>query len=200
MIFKVLSVATMFFLLSGCEIVGALNNGDFKKTEVIELSGPLCVLTPKQADKLENCNIDYWMNYWSGVNKLTWPQRKAEIENLSETAPNTLKKVLLCQGKGTPYQDRLRAQTWLTEIMPLFTNEMREFVKTAVFQPSQELLELESALVTLSKINTNQSNRVEDQEQVIEQQKNQIAEQKSQIEQLLKIEASIMNNAKGDSK
>ena len=200
MILKFLFVVTMFFLLSGCEITGILSDGELNKTEVIELNGSLCVLTEEQADKLENCNLDYWVSYWSGVNNLSWPQRQDEINNLSETAPHTLKKVLLCQGKGTPYQNRLRAQTWLTSIMPMFTDEMREFATTAIFQPSQELLELESALVTLSKINTNQSNLVDEQQQLIEEQINQIEEQKNQIEQLLKIEASIMSNAKGDNK
>lgn len=200
MILRVLIGVTMSFLLSGCEIIGRLSDGEINTTEVIELTGPICVLKAEQADKFENCNIDYWIHYWASVDNLTWPQRKAEINNLSETAPDTLKKVMLCQGKGTPYQNRLRAQTWLMSIMPAFTDEMHKFVTTAIFQPSQELLELESALVTLSKINTNQSNRVEEQQQIIEQQTNLIEEQKSQIEQLLKIEASIMNNAKGDSK
>jgi hypothetical protein len=197
----------MCFLLSGCELTDILNDNKVTKNEIIELTGPFCVFTKEHGDKFENCNLDYWIHYWAGVDNLTWPQRVAEINNLSETVPNTFKKVLLCQGKGTPYQNRLRAQAWLISIMPAFTYEMREFVTTAVLQPSQELLELESALVTLSKINTNQSIRVEEQQELIdqktneiEQQINQIEEQKSQIEQLLKIEASIMSNAKGDSK
>jgi hypothetical protein len=199
MIFKILPVVLMLMLLSGCEILDLMSNTEVEKTKIFEPTPRMCVLTPDQEDSLENCNIDYWMRYWSGVNNLTWPQRRAEINNLSETVPDTLKKVLLCQGKGTPYQNRLRAQTWAISIMPALTDEMRELFSVAVFQTSQELLELESALVTLSKINTNQSNRVEEQQQLIEQQQNQIERQKNQIEQLLNIEASIMDNSKGDN-
>ena len=199
MILRVLPVALMLFLLSGCEILALMNDEEVKITEINKTSARICVLAPEQVDKLENCNIDYWMRYWSGVDTLSWPQRRAEIANLSGTVPDTLKKVLLCQGKGTPYQNRLRAQTWAISIMPALTDEMRDLVTVAVFQTSQELLELESALVTLSKINANQSNRVEEQQLLIEQQKGQIERQKSQIEQLLNIEASIMDNSKGDN-
>ncbi|MFT5676223.1 MAG: hypothetical protein ACI808_002164 [Paraglaciecola sp.] len=199
MILKVLPVALMLFLLSGCEILDLLGDAEVEKTEIIIPSSRICVLAPEQVDKLENCNIDYWMGYWAGVDTLTWPERRAEIDNLSGTVPDTLKKVLLSQGKGTPYQNRLRAQTWAISIMPALTDEMRALITVAVFQTSQELLELESALVTLSKINTNQSNRVEEQQLLIEQQKDQIERQKNQIEQLLNIEASIMDNSKGDN-
>ncbi|MFT4938221.1 MAG: hypothetical protein ACI88A_001245 [Paraglaciecola sp.] len=199
MILRALPVALMLFLISGCETLATLNDGEVKTTEITSPFVRICVFAPEQMDKLENCNIDYWMRYWSEVDALTWPQRQAEIDNLTESAPDVLKKVLLCQGKGTPYQDRLRAQTWAISIMPALSDEMRTLLTVTVFQTSQELLELESALVALSKINSNQSNRVEEQQQLIEQQQNQIERQKSQIEQLLNIEASIMDNSKGDS-
>ena len=54
--------------------------------------------------------------------------------------------------------------------------------------------------MTLSKINGGQSTRIEEQQALVDQQREQIEEQRSQIEQLLKIEASIMDNAKGDPK
>ena len=60
-----------------------------------------------------------------------------------------------------------------------------------VYQPSQDVLELESSLVTLGRLNSNLSLANEEQKIMIEK-------QKSQIEQFLKIEASIMANDKGD--
>ncbi|MDP5039333.1 MAG: hypothetical protein NWQ26_00465, partial [Paraglaciecola sp.] len=89
------------------------------------------------------------------------------------------------------YNDRLRAQRWIEILLPELSEEMQQFVKVMVYQPSQDLLELESALVTLGRVNSNLSQANEEQKLMIEKQKNQ-------IEQLLKIEASIMANDNGD--
>jgi hypothetical protein len=150
------------------------------------------VFTSNQNTQQDNCNISPWLHYWSDVNTITWPQRKARIETLGDGPADTLKKILLCQGKGTPYQNRLRAQGWAESLKSHITSEMQHFLTIAIYQPSQELLELESALVTLSKINANQAGRIEEQQILQEQQKNQ-------IEQLLNIEAAIMDNSKGDT-
>ena len=77
---------------------------------------------------------------------------------------------------------------------------MQDMLSVMIYHPSQVLLESESAVVTLSKINGGQSTRIEEQQALVDQQREQIEEQRSQIEQLLKIEASIMDNAKGDPK
>jgi Trp operon repressor len=74
----------------------------------------------------------------------------------------------------------------------MLSDDMQQFVTVAIYQPSQELLELESALVTLSEISTNQADRVKEQQRLLDQQQNQ-------IELLLKIEASIMDNTRGDN-
>lgn len=184
---RILLVATLLTLASGCQILGQLTG---TAPQSIQSAG-FCVFVDQDVEQGPNCDVDNWLRYWSAVNTMIWPERKAQIENLSEEPADTLKKVLLCQGKGTPYQDRLRAQGWLTSLMPVLSDDMQQFVKVAIYQPSQELLELESALVTLSKISTNQANRVEEQKLLLDQ-------QKDQIEQLLKIEASIMDNTKGD--
>jgi hypothetical protein len=57
----------------------------------------------------------------------------------------------------------------------------------AIYQPSQELLEMESVLVTLGKINTQQSSD-------IEQKILMLNKQQDQLEQLLNIEKSIMES------
>jgi hypothetical protein len=102
-----------------------------------------------------------------------------------------LKKILLSQGKSTPYQDRLRAQGWVESILPKLSQHMRRFILIALYHPSQDLLELESALVTLSKINTQQSFKIEEQQLLLKK-------QQSQIDQLLNIEASIIQGIEKD--
>jgi hypothetical protein len=139
-----------------------------------------------------NCNIAFWLNYRSKLETLNWQKRKEEIERLKFDPNAMLKKILLSQGKDTPYKDRLRAQNWIESLYPQLTNEMRQFLAVMVYQPSQDLLELESALVTLGRVNSNLSQSNEEQKLMIEK-------QKSQIEQLLKIEASIMANGNGDN-
>jgi Trp operon repressor len=185
---RILLVATVLVLVSGCQIRGQVDDTTGWGVE----SKDICVFVDQDIESGPNCNADIWLRYWSAVNTMTWPERKAQIESLSEDPEDTLKKVLLCQGKGTPFQNRLRAQSWLTSLMPMLSDEMQQFVAVAIYQPSQELLELESALVTLSEISTNQADRVEEQQRLLDQQQNQ-------IELLLKIEASIMDNTRGDN-
>jgi hypothetical protein len=68
---------------------------------------------------------------------------------------------------------------------------MRRFILVALYNPSQGLLEMESALVTLSKINTHQSSNIEEQQLLLNK-------QQSQIDQLLNIEASIIQSIEED--
>ncbi|MFT4993537.1 MAG: hypothetical protein ACI965_000557 [Paraglaciecola sp.] len=198
---RVLLLAGLMTLVGGCQSFGEYID---ERAERVQAPG-ICVFVDTDDDWADNCDVNFWLSYWSAVNTMTWTERKAQIENLSEEPADTLKKVLLCQGNGTPYQDRLRAQGWVTSLMPMLSDNIQQFVTVAIYQSSQELLELESALVTLGKISTNQAIRVEEQRLLSGQQKNQIEQQKllldqqqSQIEQLLKIEASIMDNTKGD--
>jgi hypothetical protein len=193
--------ATVMTLVSGCQILEQFDKQAAKSLPPTDS----CILVGHDVEQGQYCKVDIWLRYWFEVNAMTWPERKVQIENLSEEPVDTLKKVLLCQGIETPYQNRLRAQGWVTSLRPMLSDDMQQFVTVAIYQPSQELLELESALVTLSKISTNQANRVEEQEllsgqqrKIIDQQNLLLDQQKHQIEQLLKIESSIMDNTKGN--
>ncbi len=97
-----------------------------------------------------------------------------------------LKKVLLSQGKGTPFQDRLRAQAWVESLLPKLSQQMRRFIVVALYHPSQDLLEMESALVTQNEISTYQTLHIEEQQILLDK--------KSQIDQLLNVEASIVQS------
>jgi hypothetical protein len=198
---KTLSISLLALALSGCEMLASFpqeehhtNPQEEHHTNEVNVSAnSYCLYSDPQVDDEYNCQLSYWLRYWLDADDMTWEQRKAEIALLTDSAQDNLRKVLLCQGEDTPYQDRLRSQVWATNLIKDFDGGMQDLLTVMVYLPSQALLELESALVTLSKINGAQSMRIEEQQELVDQ-------QRSQIEQLLKIEASIMDNTKGDPK
>lgn len=191
------SKLTIIFLclsLSGCELINR-----YKIVEVEQQSQEVtekpdidrfCVVADVDPLYDNNCDLSYWLSFWIDNNNRSWVQRKSAIAMLGDGTFDKFRKILLSQGKGTPFQDRLRAQTWLDELIPAVTPWMQSFLKVLVYQPSQEMLEFESALTILSRLNGNQSEELEEQLQ-------QIREQQQQIEQLLKIEASMMEKREG---
>lgn len=192
-----MSLSVLIMTLSACQLVppGLQEPVTTERTVYRDQLTPsqFCLYQTSKGEDEYNCQADYWLRYWLDADDMIWAQRQAEIELLSDTPQDKLRKVLLCQGEDTPYQDLLRAQIWAAELIKEFDGGMQELLSVMIYQPSQVLLEAESALVTLSKINGAQSTRIEEQQELI-------VEQRSQIEQLLKIEASIMDNTEGDPK
>ena len=185
--FKLLVVSCVIFFFTSCELLPSINSS---KIPVEELNNqPICVWVKSSKDN--NCKIEYWLQYWAEIEDMSWPERKKQIDVLSEKDADVLKKVFLSQGKSTPYQARLRAQSWVQSLLPKFSLRMRSFMLVAIYNPSQDLLEMESALVTLSKINTHQSFNIEEQQLLLNKEQNQ-------IDQLLNIEASIMESIEED--
>lgn len=182
-------------VLFGCELLPTAPPQIGNRGSIVNSS--ICIwkakvsMEPENQKKSVDCTIEPWFKYWSQINANTWPQRKLMIEGLSDRPSDVFKKVLLSQGKGTPYQDRLRAQLWLKSLLPMFSQEMADFIQIALHQPSQELLEMESALVTLSQSKANGDKQIEQQRILLDQ-------QTKQIEQLLNIEASIIDSEQGE--
>lgn len=184
---KLLVVFSTLILLTSCEMVQSLK---IPKTSTdVPKNIPLCVW--KNSSQINNCKIEYWLRFWYEIEDIAWPERKKQIDALSEEDADVLKKVLLSQGKSTPFQDRLRAQGWTESILPKLSQQMRRFILVSLYSPSQDLLEMESALVTLSKINTHQSFNIEALQALLKK-------QQSQIDQLLNIEASIIQSIEED--
>ena len=182
-----LVVLSTLILFTSCELLQSLKTS--KSTPDLETNQAICVW--ENSSETNDCNIEYWFRFWSEIEDISWSQRKMKIEALSEKDADVLKKILLSQGKSTPYQDRLRAQGWVESILPKLSQQMRRFILVALYHPSQDLLELESALVTLSKINTRQSFNIEEQQILLNKKQNQ-------IDQLLNIEASIIQSIEED--
>lgn len=180
-------VTIMF--ISSCELLPSDKQKSAKKA--IHLS--ICVWSESNEQQENDCDLDPWLRYWAAVENESWPQRKKLIDELSDNRTDLFKKVLLSQGKGTPYQSRLRAKIWLEALLPKFSKEMSDFILVALYQPSVELLELESAIVTLSKLTTRQDTKLVEQQLLLDK-------QSTQIEQLLSIETSIMESKQKDNK
>ena len=191
---KLLIVMTNVIWLSSCGMLQPQKNAP----DVIEITEnqPVCIW--KNASSEDECEIEYWLTFWYEIEEVSWKERKSQILSLSEQDSDLLKKVLLSQGKSTPFQDRLRAQNWVETILPKLSQHMRRFILVALYQPSQDLLEMESALVTLSNINTHQSTTIEEQQTSLNKQQTLLDKQQNQIEQLLNIETSIIQNNEKD--
>ncbi|MFQ3197452.1 MAG: hypothetical protein ACI8R9_000868 [Paraglaciecola sp.] len=189
---KIFSISLLVLALSGCQMLSSFPQNEHNTNDV-NVSHSFCQYIEPSVDDEYNCQLSYWLRYWLDADDMTWEQRKAEIALLTDSAQDSLRKVLLSQGGYTPYQDRLRSQVWAGNLIKEFDGGMQDLLTVMVYQPSQALLELESALVTLSKINTAQSNRIEEQQELVDQ-------QHSQIEQLLNIEEAIMDHTKGELK
>jgi hypothetical protein len=189
---RILSISLLVLVLSGCQMLASLSQKEHN-TNNVNVSHSFCLHLEPLVDDEYNCQLSYWLRYWLDADDMTWDQRKAQIALLTDSAQDSLRKVLLSQGEYTPYQDRLRSQVWTANLIKDFDGGMQDLLTVMVYQPSQALLELESALVTLSKINTAQSIRIEEQQELVDQ-------QHSQIEQLLNIEEAIMDNTQGAPK
>lgn len=191
---KLIVLLSALILFSSCELLPSSNSTQLN-TKTPE-NQPSCVW---ETPSVENhCRIEFWLQFWAKIEDMSWPERKAQIAILTDQDDDVFKKVILSQGKSTPYQDRLRAQRWVETILPKLTQPMQRFITVALYYPSQGLLEMESALVTLSKINTHQSFNIEEQQTQLNQQQILLDKQQSQIDQLLNIEASIMQSIEED--
>lgn len=184
---KLLVMFSTLILFTSCELVQSLKV--LQTSEEVLGNEPLCVW--ENSSQGNDCKIEYWLRFWYEIEDIQWPERKKKIDALSEEDADVLKKVLLSQGKSTPFQDRLRAQSWIESILPKLSQQMRRFILVALYSPSQDLLEMESALVTLSKINTHQSFKIEELQTLLKK-------QQGQIDQLLNIEASIIQSIEED--
>jgi hypothetical protein len=180
---KICLVSLILLLFNSCESLQS--NPVQNKPEEKQQNSQLCIW--HETSKIDDCDIVYWFKYWSDIDEISWPERQKLITDLTDQDEDILKKILLSQGKNTPYQNRLRAQTWAVSLFPKLSESMRKFIQVAIYQPSQELLEMESVLVTLGKINTQQSSD-------IEQKILMLNKQQDQLEQLLNIEKSIMES------
>ena len=182
---KIFIILALVILLNGCHLLPHDKTTELPKTTL--------VLCPKDEFSINEkpCELLPWLQYWIDASQLSWPARKAMITDLSPQTSDldSLKVILLSHVNDTPYQTRLRAQTYAQKLQNNQREAMSAFIQFIVYEPSQRHLELESAITTLSRINADNAKQIQIQQTTIEQ-------QARQIDQLLLIEQTIVNETK----
>ncbi len=195
---RIITVAILVATVSGCaSLMEDSPTPSPTTTSVAEpkpLSLPLpdvsddeiCMVARQHEEVEHNCDLAYWINLWVEADRTDWPQRKKIMAGLSSRFGDTLHRVLLSMPTDTPYQDRLRAQRLIKDITPLLTPEARVVVQTLLAHPNEQLLEFESAISLLSRVNARQASTIDNLKEELE------AQQKK-VEELLQIEATLMD-------
>jgi len=130
------------------------------------------------------------------ANESTWLERNNKIKALSKEPKQRLQQILLSQGLDTPYINRLRAQNWLKELKPQLDDKMKQALELWIEKPSQQMLELESAISILSKVNTRQERSLTELQETLNVRTDEIQKQREQVQQLLHIEANMSDPKK----
>ncbi len=170
------------FLVGGCAIIPAKPGAQSASVE----DDTNCVFKRSVVTDEARCSLDFWIDYWSKINNLPWVKRQGLIAELASSPDALLQKVILSQPVSTPYRARLRAQHWLEQVMPSLTKANQARFTAAIAEPSNHILEYESALSLLSRSNRELSDTLSVQKQKIE-------ELSAQLDALLNIESNLMS-------
>ena len=191
---RIMSVALLVATLTGC--ASLMENAPTPSPTTTptpepvtepEVSGnEICMVAEPQEDMAHNCDLTHWISLWVDAGRMDWSARKAMMTSLSSNVEDTLHRILLSMPTDTPYQDRLRAQRLLKDLTGLLTPEARLIVDTVLTQPNTQLLEFESAISLLSRVNSRQASTIENL-------KAELQAQQKKVEELLQIEATLMD-------
>lgn len=197
-VYPKLVLIVIVFLLQGCQL--------FEEPVVVEPTintTSLCEDDSTVALFLDLCVADEWHKALIGYSNLPWSTRKEAINNLGTEPHDTLLKVFLAQGTDTPYVHRLRSQTWINEVQTVSNRHMADLLDVLFYQQHQQIMELESSITIMQQANQKQAGIIADNEakllakqQEMMKKQQQMDEQKLQVEQLLNVEASIVNQGK----
>jgi hypothetical protein len=175
--------------LTGCELL----NQQFGDLQVANTPENTYLCETSQATQVyeEFCSLRVWTEFIIDADILSWSERNQVIKNLGDEPKQKLQKILLSQAIETPYTNRLRAQNWLNDLKPLMDEKMVQVIEFTVEKPSQQILELESAISILSRVNSRQEKSINDLQETLNIRSEEIQKQRDQVEQLLKIEANM---------
>lgn len=181
---KIAVVLMSIFFLQACELLKL----PYTKKDVTD-TGDNCVVDLNDGTSTGLCDVGQWLDFVIEHQSMSWQERKEVILSLGKSEQDILKKILLSQAADTPYQDRLRAQLWAEDIMPSLEEPLLSFVRLLIYQPNQQLLELESAIVTLNKMNLKHAEEIDVMQGLIER-------HQDQLEQLLKLETNLVEKVR----
>ena len=183
MCLKHLSVIGLLIGLGGCTLINKT------AAPVENIASPtLCPLQAEQSTEIQpSCDLTPWITYWIDVSQSDWSSRKSIIAELNpnDNDLDRLKVILLSHVNNTPYQPRLRAQSYAQTLLENQQETLAKFIRFILYEPAQRRLELESAITTLSRINTENNRQLDTHKATIEQ-------QARQINQLLQIEKTMV--------
>lgn len=187
-LFRLFAVLAISVMMSGCELlkIKANDASDSTKNRAV-----LCANSEQKQYFAQFCKIQSWVEYILETQKLSWPARMKMIQALNDSHVENIQKILLSQGVDTPYKQRLRSQSWIVKVSSDASDTMKLILDDTIFSNSQQLLEYESAILILSRVNARQEKEIEALRLQLENRETEIKTQQQQVEQLLKIEADL---------
>ena len=188
-------IATLW-LVSACELLYPI----YQPTVEQVPESSLCITQAQLDDFDDFCNISNWFEFVVEAQELTWPARLQMISDLDDQTESLVKKVLLSQGVNTPYQHRLRSQTWIVKLMAVASDTMKIVLNELIYENSKQLLEFESAITILSRVNARQEKTIAELEQKLIEQEQAILKQQDQVEQLLRIETDLIEQNRNEKR
>ena len=150
------------------------------------LGSAFCFYENPPEDFLHNCDAKHWIELWVNASDQPWTQRQQTLATLTNSDYDRLHAYILTLMNDTPYQNKLRAQLAFNEISPGFTEQSRKVIDVIAGAQNNQLMQFESALVVLEKENTSRG------EKLITLQ-NEIDSLRKKLEELLQIEATLMD-------
>ncbi|MDO6567035.1 hypothetical protein Q4561_08185 [Alteromonas sp. 1_MG-2023] len=178
-------------LLSGCSVLSKQpieQKVEVPPPQIIEVvvDDDICLFTTEPENFDHNCDMSYWLEVWLEADATPWIERKAQLAALGQSQEDKIRGYLLSLSSDTPYQDRLRAQLTIDDLIPEFTDAAALLVQVVVSKPNKQLMELESALSVLSKESTHRG-------QELQKLYAELKAQQKKLEELLQIETTLMD-------
>ena len=191
---KIVLFCFVIMSLSACNLMPETQT----QAPVVNLNG-MCESRVTNEIFDEYCDWSAWTQALVEYSTLSWNARSEKISKLDSQPHSLLQKVLLSHGNDTPYQNRLRSQNWITTLQTVTDKSMTQLLDIVFFQSNQQLLELESAITILSQVNARQAKTITAQEALLIEKDKLITMQQQQVEQLLDVEASMVNQGRRDN-
>lgn len=188
-LFKVITVTAAVWALSGCELLEQTKQTS-APVEIIDID--LCDTAKHQASFGNFCDSSHWIIYALDLQSIEWSERLQLTKELGDEPGELVKKILMSQGADTPYQYRLRAQSWILKVNDSAPELMRKLLTQLLYENNKQLLEFESAITILSQVNARQEKTITELQTSLLEREQQIQKQQSQVDQLLKIETDLI--------
>lgn len=189
-VFKLICSIAFVLLISACQMLP-------KQVQSIsdDTDSRFFVLCESEKNKIEFaefCTLENWLVFSLHTQEKDWAAVKAQIDTLNDSSRELLIKILLSQHADTPYQDRLRAQNWIIKLLPDTDADMGKLLNELVYKNSQQLLEFESAITIISRVNVRQEKTIQALQSQLQEREQALQKQQDQVDQLLKIESDLI--------